>query len=226
MRDPSLEGAIGAILRIPFDVALVDVGPECKRFQTCKRFRAADAHFGLILLGEKENGDTRLRAFEAGADYYIQKGRPLVEELSRSICAALARAKERRRASRSRQWIVIDRARIDADSGAVLIDGQRQPLRERQSRLLVCLAAAHESFVPHAELCRAAGIPERRGYRNLHVEMSRLLRSFPALAPYIQSLRGMGYRLFQPADQKCLKAKSGPQAQPNGYASSPGPFER
>jgi two-component system phosphate regulon response regulator OmpR len=182
---------------LDFDLAIFDVMmPDEDGFSLTRWLRDQRGAMGrtpiLMLTARGEAGD-RIEGLKLGADDYLAK--PFEpEELLLRIEAILRRA--RSTAAPPSGPLSLGRCRFDADRGELLSDGEPVRLTEAEVALLRHLARTPHEPVDRLELARDAG-PESSG-RAVDVQVTRLRRKIeadPKAPRYLQTVRGVGYRL-------------------------------
>lgn len=138
----------------------------------------------LTALGEAEQ---RIRGLEQGADDYL--GKPFEpRELSLRLTNLLRRAPKPRREVRFGAFM------FDIRREELTEDGEPVRLTDRERRLLRLLAARPGATVARQDLVA----DEDLGDRAIDVQINRLRRKLeadPAQPKYLQTIRGVGYRL-------------------------------
>ena len=144
----------------------------------------------LMLTAMGEPGD-RIEGLKLGADDYLAK--PFEpEELLLRIEAILRRAHDRPRAGGA---LSLGRCRFDPDRGELTCDGEPVKLTEAEVALLRQLARTPDEPVERLELARGSVDPSGRA---VDVQVKRLRRKIeadPKAPRYLQTVRGIGYRL-------------------------------
>lgn len=152
----------------------------------------AQAHAPILMLTARAGARDRIEGLEAGVDDYLAK--PFEpRELALRVAAILRRA-----AAAPLRAPALEEARFgafvfDLASGMLRRDGAPAPLSAREREMLTVLARAGGGPVERAAL---AG-PETSA-RTIDVQINRLRRKIeadPANPLYLQTVRGIGYRL-------------------------------
>ncbi|ORE94536.1 response regulator [Acuticoccus yangtzensis] len=138
----------------------------------------------LTALAEAEN---RVQGLSLGADDYL--GKPFEpRELSLRLKNMLRRRPDTARI------VTFGPFRYDVKREELTTDGETVRLTEREKRLLRMLASRPGATVPRQDLVA----DEQLGDRAIDVQMNRLRRKLeadPAEPRYLQTVRGLGYRL-------------------------------
>ncbi|MCX5789187.1 MAG: ATP-binding protein [Elusimicrobia bacterium] len=149
-----LEGALAA--GIP-DLILLDIGlPDGDGFEACRRLRAhlPTAQVPIIFLTRREEVESRLRAFQSGAQDYVIK--PFsVEELTARVQAHL-RIKLRRDEKEAQVADLDLRARLQTDLVDMVIHDIRAPLSSVKMSLSVLAQEGAISAAEHHKLFNMA----------------------------------------------------------------------
>jgi two-component system phosphate regulon response regulator OmpR len=183
---------IGAL---DFDLAVFDVMmPGEDGFSLTRWLRDQRAPAGrtpvLMLTAMGEPGD-RIEGLKLGADDYLAK--PFEpEELLLRIEAILRRAQHRPAQGAP---LSLGRCQFDPDRGELACDGEPVKLTEAEVALLRQLARTPHEAVERLELANATVDPSGRA---VDVQVTRLRRKIeldPKAPRYLQTVRGIGYRL-------------------------------
>ena len=87
-----LSEAVAAISSHAFSAVLLDLNlPDCSGIATFHRFAASSNGTPIVVLSGMEDADTAIKAMEAGAEDYVQKGRFDSQTLARSVRFAIER---------------------------------------------------------------------------------------------------------------------------------------
>jgi len=147
----------------------------------------ADGTAPVLMLTALAEADARIRGLELGADDYLAK--PFEpRELALRLANLLRRQPEGRGRVRFGPYV------FDVAREELTADGAPVRLTDRERRLLRRLAARPGATVPRHELVA----DEDLGDRAIDVQINRLRRKLEedAAAPrYLQTVRGIGYRL-------------------------------
>jgi two-component system phosphate regulon response regulator OmpR len=144
----------------------------------------------LMLTAMGEPGD-RIEGLKLGADDYLAK--PFEpEELLLRIEAILRRA-----ANRPVQGgpLSLGRCRFDPERGELTSDGEPIKLTEAEVALLRQLARTPDEAVERLELARGTVDPSGRAVDVQVTRLRRKIEADPKAPRYLQTVRGVGYRL-------------------------------
>ncbi|WP_309087658.1 response regulator [Phenylobacterium sp.] len=180
---------------LDFDLAVFDVMmPGEDGFSLTRWLREQRGPAGktpvLMLTARGEAGD-RIEGLKLGADDYLPK--PFEpEELLLRIEAILRRAQDKPTPG---GVLSLGRCRFDAERGELSCDGEAVRLTEAEVALLRQLARTPHEPVDRLELARGSVDPSGRA---VDVQVTRLRRKIeedPKAPRYLQTVRGVGYRL-------------------------------
>jgi len=176
-----------------FDLMVLDVMmPGEDGFSFTKRLRAKSGdHTPVLILTARGHSEDRIEGLTVGADDYLAK--PFEpQELLLRIEAILRRAGPRETAP---TVLSLGACEFDSERGELIKDGDLIRLTEAEVELLRRLAKAANTPVDRLELAR--GTADATG-RAVDVQVTRLRRKIeddPKNPRYLQTVRGVGYRL-------------------------------
>jgi two-component system phosphate regulon response regulator PhoB len=159
------------------------------------RFEPRLRRIPVVVLAEKDDEIDRVVAFELGADDYVVK--PLsVRELSLRLRAILRRtwpvAQKRVGPVKRRIGPIV----VDATNHDVRVDGRRVRLTTLELRLIDHLAKAPGRVFTREELVEDVWKqPKESVTRVVDTAVKRLRRKLGARGRFVQTIRGVGYRL-------------------------------
>ena len=179
------------------DLALLDVMiPSMGGWELCRQLRSF-TDIPIIFLTALDSVDNVVRGLEVGADDYIPKPFDQAELIAR-VMAHLRRTKNKNK-SVSRYELADRQLIVDLNTHLVLVHGEEIDLTPREFDLLAVLAERAGSVVKTAELAQrawqmtdAGGLDNVKPY--IHY-LRRKIESDPAAPRWIQTVRGVGYRL-------------------------------
>jgi DNA-binding response OmpR family regulator len=194
--DHCADGATGLAraTRESFDAIVLDLGlPRLDGLALCRQLRAAGNGVPVLMLTARDTLDDKLRGYAEGADDYMVKPFAL-RELD-------ARLRALTRIARDRPTIGV--AGLQYDPGAMLAirEGRRIALTRIQGALLATLLRNHPGISTHAMLLRAGWGDEGGDLAALQTQVYELraLVDKPFAHALIRTVRGIGYRLAEPA---------------------------
>ena len=180
---------------LDFDLLVLDVmmpGEDGISFARGVRARTgAIAATPILMLTARGSSSERIEGLTAGVDDYLSKPFEPKELLLR-IEAILRRAATAPAAQGS---LKLGRAAFDLERGELSRDGQPVRLTEAEAQLLRRLALSAHMPVDRMELAREQADATGRA---VDVQVTRLRRKIeddPKLPRYLQTVRGVGYRL-------------------------------
>jgi two-component system phosphate regulon response regulator OmpR len=148
----------------------------------------------IILLTARGDAPQRIEGLSAGADDYLAK--PFEpEELALRVGAILKRA----RPAPAADVLNLGSASWNNSRDELRRDGVLVRLTDAEKDLLRALAARPGATITREELARKAGVSVDR---SIDVQVTRLRRKLeddPAEPVYLQTVRGLGYRLMHDA---------------------------
>ena len=180
---------------LDFDLAVFDVMmPGEDGFSLTRWLRDQKGPAGrtpvLMLTAMGEPGD-RIEGLKLGADDYLAK--PFEpEELLLRIEAILRRAHDRPVRGGA---LSLGRCRFDPDRGELTCDGEPVKLTEAEVALLRQLARTPDEPVERLELARGSVDPSGRAVDVQVTRLRRKIEADPKSPRYLQTVRGIGYRL-------------------------------
>ena len=181
--------------QLAFDLLVLDVMmPGEDGFAFARWLRGRPGETGrtpMLILTARGLPDDRITGLSLGADDYLAK--PFEpEELLLRIEAILRRARDRPAPGGP---MLLGRCHFDPDRGELSQDGEPVKLTEAEVALLRQLARTPHEPVERLELARGTVDPSGRA---VDVQVTRLRRKIeddPKTPRYLQTVRGIGYRL-------------------------------
>jgi DNA-binding response OmpR family regulator len=211
--------AVECALRTTFDVVLIDwvLQPWGKEgvadgVGVCQALRAAGETAPIVMYSAVARSASALvRALDAGADGFIESPLANLEELAARL-RAIQRRREWERASRA---IEVESMRIEPDRRIITVEGSPVSLTKMEFDLLTYLSRRQHRTVSHDELFdRVLHSPRRVHNSNALVMLVQRLRSkLGRASPYVQTVRGIGYRVGAPkirASHTRIRTESSP----------------
>ncbi|VAW34345.1 Phosphate regulon transcriptional regulatory protein PhoB (SphR) [hydrothermal vent metagenome] len=180
------------------DLVVLDVMmPEMDGWELCQKLRQSSVVPILMLTALGDEVD-RILGLELGADDYLAK--PFsVRELKARIKAVLRRVELDRQAVPAPNNYVVGDIRLEVDSRQLFKNGELLHLRYKEFELLSLLLSRAGDVVTRAELFdKVWGTDWLGDTRTLDVHVRWLrekIEADPSQPRYIQTVRGVGYRL-------------------------------
>jgi two-component system, OmpR family, phosphate regulon response regulator OmpR len=180
---------------LDFDLAVFDVMMPGEDGFSLTRWlreqRGAAGKTPVLMLTARGEASDRIEGLRTGADDYLPK--PFEpEELLLRIEAILRRAQDRPQPGGP---LSLGRCRFDPERGELICDGEPVRITEAEVALLRHLAKTPHEPVDRLELARGSVDPSGRA---VDVQVTRLRRKIeedPKAPRYLQTVRGVGYRL-------------------------------
>ena len=194
---PGLAQARSALAAVQYAAVLLDLhlgdGDGLSLLPTIRALRERPI---VIVLTARDQVTDRIRGLDAGADDYLIKPYDPAELLAR------LRAVERRRSSSSAPVLKLGTLEIDLAHDLVRKDGFPVTLTQKEWALLRVMATRPDRIHTRENLADALyGFGDEADSNTLEVFISRLRRKLGR--KYIQTLRGLGYRLsFAPDEEE------------------------
>ncbi len=186
------EAARRLLASFEFDVLILDVTmPREDGFSLAASIRKTSP-VPIILLTALGDHEYKVKGFSLGVDDYVPK--PFEpEELAMRINAILRRAFSRR--ARPLEAAVFGPFAFNLQRGELTKEGATVKLTEAETSLLKVLALKSGDPISREELARKTGAGLER---SVDVQVTRLRRKIetdPRAPVYLQTVRGVGYRL-------------------------------
>jgi DNA-binding response OmpR family regulator len=177
--------------------------PTLDGLEVCRRIRQEPRTAGVpvVLLTARTAEFERVAGFEAGADDYLCK--PFSpRELVARVKAVLRRVSER---PAPLETVRVGPLEIDAGRHRVLFCGRSVALTAGEFRILRYLAVRCGRVVGRSEIIEGALDGHVDGLsRTVDVHLASVRRKLGRGAGFIQTVRGVGYRLAEPAGNSPL----------------------
>lgn len=174
------------------DLVLLDVMlPEEDGITILKKLRSRYASLPVIMLTAKNTEFDRVEGLDTGADDYISKPFGIMELVAR-IRAVLRRSEPGKESSEYSIGVL----RILPQKHEVYVENSRVNLTYKEFTLLCILAENRENVLTREVLLeRIWGLGTERENRTLDVHIRTLRAKLGTAGAYIQTVRGVGYRL-------------------------------
>ncbi len=190
--------ALAEIRRSVPDLVVLDVMlPDITGIEVCRQLRRteATASIPVVMLTAKGEEVDRVVGFEVGADDYVVK--PFSpRELVLRIEAILRRLGGPERASSA--TIEVGSLAIDIGAHTVSVAGEEVPLTALEFRLLLDLAKRRGRVQSRDSLLeRVWGYAPGIETRTVDTHVKRLREKLGEAAAYVETVRGVGYRMVK-----------------------------
>ena len=193
--DVAVDGRSGLLLALAgnHDVLVLDLGlPRMDGLEVCRRLREQRGSGPLVLmLTARDTLEDKLEGFAAGADDYLVKPFEGAELLVR------LRALARRSTRSDSEVLVVEDLRYDLGALHVERAGRTIRLNRVGLRILGELMSASPRVVTREQLERVLwdGFSPESSVLRSHIYALRKAIDLEGLAPLVQTVRGIGYRL-------------------------------
>jgi two-component system phosphate regulon response regulator PhoB len=191
--------ALAAVADYRPDILLLDLMlPDLSGIEVCRKLKGETAtrEIPIIMVTAKGDEVDRVVGFELGADDYVVKPYSLRELLLR-VDAVLRRTATTPAASQG--VMVFGKLRLDRDAHRVWVDDQEVTLTALELRLLATLLERRGRVQSRPSLLDDVwGMSGEVTTRTVDTHVKRLREKLGAAGPYIETVRGVGYR-FTPA---------------------------
>ena len=180
----------------PYDAVILDLGlPVIDGVSVLQKWRADGKKFPVLILTARDQWSEKVAGFDAGADDYLTK--PFhTEELMARLRALLRRA-----AGHTTDTIDIGGLSVDNRSARAFVDGMSIKLTSHEFRLLSYMATPRGRVISRTELVEHIYDQDfDRDSNTIEVFVGRLRRKIGT--DRIETVRGLGYRLVDPAETK------------------------
>lgn len=189
---PDAEGARRLLAAMDFDLLILDVMmPREDGFSLAETVRKS-SNVPIVLLTARGMPEDRIRGLQIGADDYVPK--PFEPaELALRINAILRRAASYR--GEAPETVSFGPYAFNSGRGELARDGALVRLTEAEVALLRILAARPGEVVSREDLAKRTGAGLER---SVDVQVTRLRRKIetdPRAPIYLQTVRGVGYKL-------------------------------
>jgi two-component system phosphate regulon response regulator PhoB len=193
--------ALAAIPEQRPDLLLLDLMlPDVSGVEICRKLKgdAVTRDLPIVMVTAKGDEVDRVVGFELGADDYVVKPYSLRELLLR-IDAVLRRTSPTPGTGPSRGVMVFGKLRVDRDAHRVWVDDDEVTLTALELRLLSTLLERRGRVQSRPALLDDVwGMSGEVTTRTVDTHVKRLREKLGSAGPYIETVRGVGYR-FTPA---------------------------
>ena len=175
-----------------FDAVVLDLGlPELDGLTVLKRWRAAGRRVPVLILTARDSWHEKVAGIDAGADDYLTKPFHTEELLAR------LRGLIRRASGLASPVLTCGPIALDTRSSRVTLDGAPIALTSHEYKVLAYLMHHPRAVVSRAELTEHLYAQDfDRDSNTIEVFVGRLRKKLGL--PWIETVRGLGYRLAAP----------------------------
>ncbi len=184
-----------------FDVLLLDVMlPGMDGFTAARQLRAGGCYIPILMLTARGRADDVLEGFEAGADDYLPKPFQLQILMAR-IHGLLRRSRWAEAAANTGSPVEVNGKTIDFEGQQIIAGEKKASLTLMESNLLQFLLRHEGKAVSRKQILESVwGVREdtdTRAIDNFIVRLRKYLEDDPQQPQYLQTVRGVGYKLVQ-----------------------------
>jgi two-component system phosphate regulon response regulator PhoB len=202
------EAALALVRQRPPDLVVLDLMlPGVTGIEVCRLIKSdpSSRQVAVLILTAKGAEIDRVVGFELGADDYVVK--PFsVRELALRIQAILRRGQTPAESGRS---VEFGKLRIDRDAHRVWVEDKEVPLTALEFRLLGALFDRRDRVQSRATLLDEVwGVSSELETRTVDTHVKRLREKLGAAGPYIETVRGVGYRFCASPDSTSPSSSS------------------
>jgi two-component system, OmpR family, phosphate regulon response regulator OmpR len=173
-----------------FDLIILDVMMPGEDGVSLTRALRLERDTPIILLTARGDANHRIEGLSAGADDYLAK--PFEpEELALRIASVLKRA----RPAPAVDVLTMGDSTWNVARQELRRDGALVRLTQAESDLMAALSARPGATITREELARKAGVAMDRSVDVQVTRLRRKLEDDPSEPVYLQTVRGLGYRL-------------------------------
>jgi two-component system OmpR family response regulator len=177
----------------PYDAVVLDIGlPQMDGISVVERWRRAGRKMPVLMLTARDRWSDKVAGIDAGADDYVAKPFHIEEVLAR------VRALIRRAAGHASSELECGPLRLDTKASKADVDGKPLKLTSHEFRLLAYLMHHMGEVVSRTELVEHLYDQDfDRDSNTIEVFVGRLRKKMGV--DLIETVRGMGYRMREPA---------------------------
>lgn len=177
-----------------YDAVVLDLGlPVVDGVTVLERWREEGRAFPVLILTARDGWSEKVAGLDAGADDYVTKPFKLEEVLAR------LRALIRRSKGHTQSELSCGPVMLDTKTSRVFVDGTQVRLTAQEFKLLSYLMHHAEEVVSRTELTEHIYDQDfDRDSNTIEVFVNRIRKKLDV--PIIQTVRGLGYRLEEPAN--------------------------
>ena len=193
--DSAFDGEEGHFLgdTEPYDAVILDIGlPEMDGITVLEKWRKDGRKMPVLLLTARDRWSDKVAGIDAGADDYVAKPFHIEEVLAR------LRALIRRATGNASSDMMCGPLRVDTRASKADVDGVALKLTSHEFRLLSYLIHHKGQVISRTELVEHLYDQDfDRDSNTIEVFVGRLRKKIGA--DIIETVRGMGYRMMDPA---------------------------
>ncbi|MCH8522217.1 response regulator transcription factor [Glycocaulis sp.] len=184
----------------PYDAVVLDLGlPRLDGVSVLERWRSAGKDFPVLILTARDRWSEKVAGFDAGADDYLTKPFHPEELLAR------LRALTRRAAGHTTSTIEIGNLSVDTRGARVFVGDKLVKLTSHEFRILSYMIHHRERVISRTELVEHIYDQDfDRDSNTIEVFVGRLRKKIGQ--DRIETVRGLGYRLVDPAANERARA--------------------
>ena len=186
-----------ALMTNTYDLLILDLGlPRLPGLDVLRRLRARKSGTPVLILTALDGIDDRVKGLDLGADDYMAKPFELVELEAR--VRALSR-----RSSGTSHLIECGSLTFDQTDRCALVNGEMLDLSARELGLLEILLSRAKRLVSKDQLVdHLCGWGEEVSHNAIEVYIHRLRKKLESTGVNIITVRGLGYCLEKPAEER------------------------
>lgn len=195
---PNGADAEHALTGTPYDLLILDLGlPKVPGLEVLRRLRSRDNEVPVLILTALDGVEDRVKGLDLGADDYLVKPFEIVE------LEARIRALTRRSSGTAKPTMQVGSLSYDQVGRAAYIEGQPIELSAREMGLLEVFVSRAGRLVSKDQLVdHLCGWGEEVSHNAIEVYVHRLRKKLEPGGVKINTVRGLGYCLEKPQDQR------------------------
>ncbi len=177
-----------------YDAVILDLGlPKIDGLTLLRRWREAGIATPVLVLTARGSWHEKVQGIDGGADDYVSKPFRMEEVMAR------IRALIRRSSGSAHSEMKCGNLVLDARSSRVSVAGVPVKLTSHEFRVLSYLMHHHQRVVSRTELTEHIYAQDfDRDSNTVEVFITRLRRKLGT--PFIETVRGLGYRMSEPSE--------------------------
>ncbi len=206
---------------VGIDLLILDLMlPGMSGYGVCQSLREEGYELPILMISARTLAEDRIRGYEVGTDFYLQKPFEL-DELLAMVRNLLERRHRRPMASVDRladNVYEFDRARINFDTFQATVGGEPVRLTHTEMKLLRYFVEREGIVVSRAQLLEdvwgMSKAPTTRTVDNFIVKLRKTFEIDPASPRHFLSVRGAGYRFVAKAEEPTVAASPPEESSP------------